>query len=222
MKKIGLRLSFVLWAVASAALLTLPSCKNDHCDELMYAPTTLSFYSEMDTSVAVSPALLVLKGVGTDSVLNCGLQPSIQLRLDNQAERCMYSCAVVTDHSSYEFLYLGSSVRLATEAGDVEFPSYKLDEATGVFTFEGSDEVRLLRWTLDDTTFVVSRPEVDTLVFDYTNTVEFVSAECGCFVSHVLKNVKFLHNGIGTVSVVDSTVTNLSDAKNVKIYLENY
>ena len=29
----------------------------------MYAPTTLSFYSEMDTSVAVSPALLVLKGV---------------------------------------------------------------------------------------------------------------------------------------------------------------
>lgn len=222
MKKIGLRLSFVLWAVASAALLALPSCKNDHCDELMYAPTTLSFYSEMDTSVAVSPALLVLKGVGTDSMLNCGLQSSIQLRLDNQAERCMYSCAVVTDHSAYEFLYVGSSVRLASERGDIEYPSYKLDEATGVITFEGSDEVRLLRWLQDDTTIVVSRPEIDTLVFDYTNTVEFVSAECGCFVSHVLKNVKFLHNGIGSISVVDSTVTNLSDAKNVKIYLENY
>ncbi len=222
MKKIGLRLSFVLWIVAGAALMTLPACKNDHCDELMYAPTTLMFYSEMDTSVSVNPMLLVLKGVESDSVMNCSKESSIQLRLDNRVERCMYSCAVVTDHSAYEFLYAGSSVRLRGEGVDLEFPSYTLDETTGVITFEGSDEVRLMRWSEDDTTFVVSRPEIDTLVFDYTNTVEFVSAECGCFVSHVLKNVKFLHNGIGTVSVVDSTVTNLSDAKNVKIYLENY
>jgi len=222
MKKIGLRLSFVLWIVAGASLLSLPACKNDHCDELMYAPTTLLFYSEMDTSVSVDPVLLVLKGVESDSVMNCSKQSSVQLRLDNRTERCMYSCAVVTDHSAYDFLYAGSSVRLTGEGVDLEFPSYTLDEATGVITFEGSDEVRLMRWSEDDTTFVVSRPEVDTLVFDYTNTVEFVSAECGCFVSHVLKNVKFLHNGIGTVSVVDSTVTNLSDAKNVKIYLENY
>ena len=222
MKKIGLRLSFVLWIVAGAALMTLPACKNDHCDELMYAPTTLLFYSEMDTSVTVEPALLVLKGVGIDSVMNCSKQSTIQLRLDNRDERCMFACAVVTDHSVSDYMSVNSSVRLTGDGVDLEFPSYTLDEATGVITFEGSDEVRLMRWSEDDSTFVVARPEIDTLVFDYTNTVEFVSAECGCFVSHVLKNVKFLHNGIGTVSVVDSTVTNLSDAKNVKIYLENY
>lgn len=222
MKKIGLRLSFVVWSVVSLASVALSSCKNDHCDELMYAPTTILLYSEMDTSAAVTPALLVLKGVGVDSVMNCSNQSSIQLRLDNRVEQCMFTCAVVTDHSAYDFMYVGSTVRLKGEGVDMEFPSYKVDEATGVVSFEGSDEVRLMRWAENDTTFVLLRPEVDTLVFDYTNTVEFVSAECGSFVSHGLKNVKFLHNGIGTVSVVDSSVTNLSDAQNVKIYLENY
>jgi len=82
--------------------------------------------------------------------------------------------------------------------------------------------IRLLRWAIDESTLFLARPEIDTLVFDYTNTVELVSAECGCLVSHTLKNVRYLHNGIGTVAVVDSSVTNLSDAKNVKIYLENY
>lgn len=222
MKKIGLGISYVVWSVVCVASLALSSCRNDHCDELMYAPTTLLFYSEMDTSVTVEPAMLVLKGVGSDSVMNCSKHSSVQLRLDNRDEHCMFACAVVTAHSANDYMSVGSSVRLTGDGVEMEFPSYTLDEETGVITFEGSDEVRLMRWPDDDSTFVVARPEVDTLVFDYTNTVEFVSAECGCFVSHVLKNVKFLHNGIGTVSVVDSTVTNLSDAKNVKIYLENY
>ena len=223
MMKNTLRLS-AGWLVAlCVAMLCLSSCRNDHCDELMYAPTTVLFYSEMDTSVAVSPYLLVLKGVGTDSIINCSGKSSAQVRLDNDNERCMFACAVVTDHSAYDTLFLGSSVRLAGNWGSLSFPSCKIDEGTKVVTFDDDFyTTRLLRWPIDDSTYWVSRPEFDTLVFDYTNTVQFVSAECGCFVSHVLKNVKYLHNGIGSVLVVDSTVTNLSDAQNVKIYLENY
>lgn len=223
MKKSMLRLSVTWLSVACAAVLALSSCRNDHCDELMYAPTNILFYSEMDTSVAVDPAMMVLKGVGVDSVINCSKKSSVQIRLDNNNEQCMFACAVVTEHSISDTLFIGSPSRLVGNGLDREVYSYSVDEVTGVVSIDGDfSAIRLLRWAIDESTLFLARPEIDTLVFDYTNTVELVSAECGCLVSHTLKNVRYLHNGIGTVAVVDSSVTNLSDAKNVKIYLENY
>lgn len=209
--------------VAASVILSvaaLSACKNDHCDELMFAPTNVLFYSEMDTSVSVGPALLVMRGVGTDSVMNFSSRESIQLKLDNDNERCMFACAVVTDHSLCDTLIEGETLRLVGPGLNLICP-FK-NESSDVLFLGDFDMVRYQREQLSDSSYLVARPEIDTLVFDYTNLVEFVSAECGCVVSHTLKNVKFLHNGIGSVVVSDSSVTNLSDAKNVKIYLENY
>lgn len=207
-------------AAVALFLLALMSCRNDHCDELMYAPTNVLFYSEMDTSVSVEPTLLVLMGVGSDSVMNFSSQKSIQLKLDNANERCMFACAIVTDHSLCDTLFEGEELRLVGPGLNVVC-SEKV-ESSSVLSLGDFSMLRYNRGGLSDTSYLVARPEIDTLVFDYSNQIEFVSAECGCLVSHTLKNVKFLHNGIGSISVVDSSVTNLSDAKNVKIYLENY
>lgn len=215
-KKIG-----AIFCVAASFAGWFLSCRNDHCDDLMYAPTNLFFYSEVDTSVLVKPYDLFMQGVGTDSLIMIDNDEMVSISLDNAKESCQFAFAVTSEHSLRDTLSItDDSYHLTGEGLDRTFPS--VQNVGNAFFFESFDNVWVLDEKIDDETFVVLRPEVDTLVMEYTNLLEFVSAECGCLTTHRLKSVKFLHNGIGTVSVVDSIVTNLSDAKNIKIYLENY
>lgn len=203
------------------SLLSLVSCRNNHCDDLMYAPTNVLFYSEVDTSVAAQPMFLMIQGVGADSVIDVTWKSSVELLLDNKNERCSFAFAVITQNSKTDTLsFMGEQCRISGPDLDVTYPSF--EEKNGSYFFDGLKCVRLLGAPLSDTSFLCLRPDMDTLEFEYDNSIDFVSAECGCVVNHHIKNVKFIHNGIGSVIVTDSTVTNLSDAKNVKIYLENY
>lgn len=207
---------------AIAVMVSLAACRNDHCDDLMYAPMNIYFYSEIDTSETVNPYALILKGVGVDTVIDASDENMVQLALDNGQESCRFAVAVTSEHSPADTFYFSDdNYRIVGEGIDATYSSYeKIGDA---YLFDGDfSTVRVFDKELEEGIYLMARPSVDTLLFTYTNRVEFVSAECGCFTSHRLKSVNFIHNGIGTVSVVDSIVTNLSDAKNIKIYLENY
>lgn len=209
-----------LWGLL--VMVSLLSCRNDHCDDLMFAPTNLFFYSEMDTSVAVEPYGLFIKGVGVDTVIDVDDESMVQIFLNNAQEECRFAFAVTSEHSLSDTLYFGDNAyRLVGEGLDVSYSSY--EKVGDAYIFNGDfNTASVFDRKLEEGVYLMTRPEVDTLVLSYTNLVEFVSAECGCLTTHRLKDVKFLHNGIGSVAVVDSVVTNLSDAKNIKIYLENY
>lgn len=203
------------------SLLLLSSCRNDHCDDLMYAPMNLLLYSEVDTSDVAEPTLLLIQGVGADSVIDATSESMVELLLDNNSDRCAFAFAVVTPHAEVDtFFFSEEQCRVVGPGFDEVYSSFEKKE--NVCFFDGIRCARLIDEELSDTSFLVLRPDLDTLEFEYDNKIEFVSAECGCVTNHHLKNVKFIHNGIGSVVVADSTVTNLSDAKNVKIYLENY
>ncbi len=197
------------------------SCRNNHCDELMYAPMNVLFYSEVDTSLAAQPMSLIIRGVGTDSVIDATWKTSVELLLDNKKERCAFAFAIVTPHADVDTLFFsGDQCRISGAGVDEVYTSF--EEKNGSYFFDGMKTYRMLGAAISDTSYLSLRPDFDTLVFEYDNMIDFVSAECGCVTTHHLKNVNFVHNGIGSVTVVDSTVTNLSDAKNVKVYLENY
>lgn len=204
------------------ATISFFSCRNDHCNELMFAPTNLFFYSEVDTSVTVGPYALYIQGVGVDSVIDASEKSMVQIALDNSKENCRFAFAVISEHSLTDTLYFNEdSYRVVGEGVDQSYSS--CEKLGNAYFFEGDfNSMRIFDRELDSAVYLMTRASVDTLVIDYSNRVDFVSAECGCLTTHKLKNIKFLHNGIGTVVVEDSTVTNLIDAKNVKIYLENY
>lgn len=205
----------------SLITLLLSSCRNNHCDDLMYAPMNVLLYSEVDTSMAAQPMFLVIQGVNADSVIEASSKSTVELLLDNRNEMCSFAFAIITPHAEMDTLFFsGNQCRVVGPGFDEVYSSF--EEKYGAYFFDGINCVRLPDVALSDTSYLSLRPELDTLEFEYDNKIDFVSAECGCVTNHHLKNVKFIHNGIGSVIVVDSTVTNLSDAKNVKIYLENY
>ncbi len=218
----ALRKIFKVGCWGALIVVSLLSCRNDHCDDLMYAPTNLLFYSEMDTSVAVKPYAMYIKGVGVDTVIDVDGESMVEISLDNSRESCRFAFAVISEHSVSDTLYLAEgSYRLV--GPDLARTYSSLEKIDDAYIFEDDfNTIRVFDRELEEGVYLMGRPDVDTLVLSYTNLVEFVSAECGCLTTHRLKDVKFLHNGIGSVSVVDSIVTNLSDAKNIKIYLENY
>lgn len=209
--------------VAVSALVALSACRNDHCDDLMFAPTNILFYSEVDTSVMVRPYALYIQGVGVDSIIHVDEKNMVEVALDNSSESCRFAFAVTSEHSLSDTLYLSDEgYRLVGEKLNVTYGSYERVGSNALIFDDDFNTIRVLNREIEENVYLMDRPEVDTLVFQYTNLIEFVSAECGCLTTHRIKDVRFLHNGIGTVAVVDSVVTNLSDAKNIKLYLENY
>ena len=50
------------------SLLFFISCSNHHCKEPMFVPLVVSFYSEADTSLQVSPQFLMINGVDVSRI----------------------------------------------------------------------------------------------------------------------------------------------------------
>ena len=62
----------------------------------------------------------------------------------------------------------------------------------------------------------------DTLTVIHTNTLDFVSAECGCLTTYHIEDAQFEQNKIGTISIINRSVTSNYNERHINIYLQNY
>ena len=209
--------------VASTTLVVLSfllsSCINDHCNEQMYTPLSVNFYSEIDTAKEVVPLFMVWNGEGSDSIMTVS-GSSIALPLNPGQDEVRFAVAVAHTACETEVLIHYDSTTTYTTLDHSQ--TYELTSSQGnYYNFDHSSEIRMYAGA-EDSFCVFYKPVIDTLKVTYTPNIEFVSAECGCMNTYEIKSVRFEHGKIGNPAIRVSTVNNMTDAKHIKIFLENY
>lgn len=208
--------------IIHALVLTLvcPSCNNDHCDESMYAPLGLSFYSELDTSVQVTPPYLLVKGVGSDSLMSLGGAQRIYIPLNPNLNESRFLWVMEPADGA-------APVDIST---DTVWSGQKLERVR--YLLDGRDLV-LHKIVGDayvfggDTIFFYQKgffyePCQDTLNVSYDLHQEFLSGECGYLTTFYLKSLRFSSDKVGEIMITNRSVTNKYNERHVNIYLENY
>ena len=82
-----IRLFFVSFVIV------LTSCSNEHCDEVMYAPLIVDFFTEYDDTPA-QPSCFMAIGIGTDSVLDFSGKTRMELPLNMTSNISEYAVAI--------------------------------------------------------------------------------------------------------------------------------
>jgi hypothetical protein len=214
-------------------LLLSSSCSNDHCSEPMYAPLVVSFYSEIDTSRQVAPAYMAIEGLGTSSFHNVSGKDTIHLSLRKFEENSRFRFFTAYQNSPEEvWTYIEDRPNglcpCETQSGYV--PVYQSGE-TEIFICKEENPMLVVYRDSPSVYFLKERgtetlsayiPTENILVINYKNMQEFISAECGCLVTHRLENMDFQWDGIGEIIIKDQSVNNKYDERHVNIYLENY
>ncbi len=215
--------------------LFLISCKNDYCEDSMYAPLVVSFYSEADTSVQVTPQFLAIEGVGSDSYINASGTNSVQLSLKKFDESSSFLFASATDQSKTDTLLFvekrnnadcpcsnpnGDSVSVYNDNGTTLFLCNQAGSM--LIVYKDQPDVLFVKNTNQDTLFAFE-PTKDILSVKYSNTQEFVSAECGCLTTFYIDDeLQHTHNNISDALITNRSVTSSYNEKHIRIYFQNY
>lgn len=195
------------------------SCVNDHCNENMYAPLNIGFYSEMDTSQQVGFQFIVTQGVGTDTAILATNIFDINLMLNPNQNTSLFAMGFPlpeTDWCIQEEKNHFTSVstgRSYTLNGTINDDIY-------LFNDQIEDSKKFLR--MEDSFFVFQKIKFDTLKITYDCTLEFVSAECGCRNTYKLKTAGFIHQGTGEAIISNPLIDSQNNEKHIRLYLENY
>lgn len=232
-KPIGVVVAYII------AAMTFSSCVNNHCNEDMYTPLNLAFFSEIDTAQQVTPLFLTFQGIGVDSVLYASGTTNINLPLNSESNEVNYEVLMTFSASTQTVLVADStqpffSVKRQNSYGMTLTDSiptcyYSLDGTkyyrllTGsdyLFYFEEGNPLVLL--TKDDPYVYFQNPTKDTLNIKYNKSLEFVSAECGCKNTYEITQASFKRGGVASIQINNPNVNSESNAKHINLYLENY
>jgi len=215
-------------------LFFISSCSNNHCVEPMYAPLVVSFYSEMDTSLQISPRFLTIEGVGSYNFTNVSGRNSVNLYLKKFDESTSFLFTFAHDESKIDtFIFVekvsnsfspcgnpnGDSISVYKKDGNFFFLCNEVNNALIVYG-EGP-EVLFLQNRAQDTLFVLE-PTRDVLSVKHSNTQVFVSAECGCLTTFNIDEVRHTSNNIRDVLITNKSVTSAYNERHIRIYIENY
>lgn len=197
------------------------SCDNEHCDDSMYCPMEISFYSQMDTSEKIAPPLLLMKGIGSDSIMNFSGKQQIYFPLNPNKE-------------TSQFVFL-----MEPYSENIKYVTVKTD------TLRSEDEILSIKYYLNDEEIFIKnkigkaymfsndticlfqdgnfyKPLLDTLNITSDLCHHFLSSECGYLTTFSLKKLKFSQRGVGFILIKNNSVTNKYNDRHVNIYLENY
>ncbi len=226
-------------AAVAVVLFLCASCITNHCNDSVYAPLNLTFYSEIDTAVAVTPSFFCLQGVGSDSIIFASGQNNVNLTLNDQQTSTDF-VATITFSGSPVSVYLADSEAVflpywkTNVAGKLVLDSipstyisldgtarhYVTHFKSNYFVFDdGSSNILAGQ---SDGYFYFQSPNTDTLRITHENTLEFVSAECGCMNTHTIKQAVFLHKGVASAQIVNPLINNQNYESHIKLFLENY
>lgn len=218
-------------------LIFISSCSNDHCEEPMNSPLEISFYSEIDTTQQVAPAYMGIIGMNDKNAgfyLNASGQNSIQLPLKKFDGSTQFLFAVASVYSPVDVLVYqeeraNADCPCSNPNGTVpvylenDSPVYLCNDDNGMLILYKNEglNVAFAADRKTDTIFAFRTTE-DKLNIKYENTLEFISAECGCLTTFYLNDLEFERNNIGEVFIRNHSVTNKYNEQHIKIYLENY
>ena len=215
-------------------LLFFISCSNNHCKESMFVPLAVSFYSEADTSLQVSPKFLAIEGVGAQHFINVSGTNGVQLFLKKFDESTGFLFVSANDQSKIDTLILvekrgnddcpcinpnGDSVLVYKENDHTLFLCNRANNM--LIFYKEQPEVLFFKNTNLDTLFVF-KPAKDMLTVKHTNTQTFVSAECGCLTTFDIDELQLTYNNITDALITKKSVTNNYNEKHIRIYFENY
>ena len=222
------------FCLLTAFLFFISSCSNNHCTDPMYAPLVVSFYSEIDTSVQISPRFLVIEGIGSNDLMNVSGHNSVNLFLKKFEESTNFSFTFAHDESKIDtFIFvekINSSISPCGSSNGDSISIYRKDNNlfclcsqsnNALIVYGEGPEILFLQSTAPDTLFLFE-PTRDVLSIKHTNTQTFVSAECGCLTTFKLDEVRHTNNNIRDVLITDSSVTSAYNEKHIRIYIENY
>lgn len=145
---------------------------------------------------------------------------SISLPLNPDTEESNFAVAIVTSACEKTILvHYDSLTTYRVFDGTQTYEPRRIEGKCFLF-----DEFEETLWLAgyEDSFYVFYKPVIDTLQISYKPSIEFVSAECGCMNTYELKSVRFANSRIGSPSINTTTVNNHTDAKHIKLYLENY
>lgn len=223
----------VAWMVVST------SCNTNHCNDSMYAPLNVVFYSEIDTAQPVAPLFLRMKGVGADSVIYASGLNNVNLMLNADTKTTEYvfsmtfagspMMALVAD-STQPFLPIWRPNILGVlELDSIPSSYFSLDQTQHYqitqgdnYTFFFGDETPQVYLAKENPIVYFQQATSDTLRIDYDTSLDFVSAECGCMNVFTIKDAEFLHKGVAEAMVTNKKINSDSYAKHISLYLENY
>ena len=199
----------------------ISSCINNHCNEPMYAPLNIAFYSETDTSIQKVPIFFSIQGDETDSVAYATNANSINISLDAENEESRFIVKVASSASKMTVLSIDS---LKNYTSIDKSQSYTLKEIinTNIYRFEEMDDPLLWLGTDENQYAYFYIPETDTLRVVHENSIEFISAECGCLSTFKLTQAGFTQNKIGVAMINNPLINSQNNEKHIKLFLENY
>lgn len=196
------------------------SCVNDHCNENMYAPLNVAFYSEIDTSQQAGLAFLLVQGVGTDSITLATNLFNINLTLNANQPSSSFAMGFPLPEADF-FIQDGENRFISL----IDEQSYtlngKINDDIYLFNNRLEDAKKFLSMG-DDSIFIFQKIKFDTLKVTYDRTIEFVSAECGCMNTYTVKTAGFIHKRIGETIISNPLINSQNNEKHIRVYLENY
>ena len=215
--------------------LFLISCSNNHCDEPMYAPLIVSFYSEIDTSKQVPLKYLALESIGIPGFVNLSESSGVQLFLKKFDNSTGFSFFSANDQSRVDTLIFlekrNSADCPCLNPGENQVSVYQgnnnifflCNRAGNMLTFHKEQpDVMFLKKENQDTLFVIKSAK-DILTVKYTTTQVFVSAECGCLTTFYIDELKqHTYNNITDALITNRSVTGNYNEKHIRLYFENY
>jgi len=78
-----------------------------------------------------------------------------------------------------------------------------------------------LHKTQEVTQFVFSSgTRIDTLTLEHTNTENFISLECGCFVYHTLQNAYSCGTWIDSVAIINTEITTFNAEDHIQLFFD--
>jgi len=228
-----MKITIKIVLVTFLTLLCISSCNNNHCDDPMYTPFVVSFYSELDTTVQISPRFLIVEGVDAPYYMDVSGKNSMELFLKKFDESSSFAFSFANDYSAIDTLIFVAKIS--------NFDSPCVNSEDSVLVYRKNDnifflcnhtnsllilyneqpEISFFRNVSEDTLFVF-KPTRDILSVKHTNTQEFISAECGCLTTFYINEIRHTNNNITDVSITKRTVTSNYNEKHVKIFFENY
>ncbi len=195
------------------------SCtQNEICTQTMLSEVHVGFYGivveeddDEDEMERRSVYMLHATGEGLDSLINADTTgvSAIDLQLSEQSDSCafLFRFSIVVDTI---ITYL---VR------DTIIENGSVPDSISIITTDS-----LLMYSFPDTlstkTQYITVDVSDTLRFYYTRELTFVSTPCGFMYNYRLSDIKYTHNYIDTIFIIDPYISTLDD-ENIQILLYN-
>lgn len=194
-------------------LAALYSCtQNEICTKTMLSEVHVGFYGvEDDELVKRTIYIFRATGEGLDSLINADTTgvTEVDLQLSEQRDSCvfLFNYSIVVD------------TMITYIVRDTIIENGSVPDSISIITTDS-----LLMYTFPDTLSAKVQYKTvevsDTLKFYYARELSFVSTPCGFIYNYRLSDIKYTHNYIDTVFIIDPYISTLDD-ENIQILLYN-